>query len=404
MKTQAIFVSAIFVLSAFCPATGQHHAFVSASGPPAVGTSHIAWHSADSPPAMTSDNQDDPAYTMYKEGYNDVLDERWEDARAKFAAMLKKYPKSEFADDAQYWSAFALRHVNRKAAIEAYKKFVKAFPGSPYYDDAVADLNQLKEDVLVVTPGGAVSRISIGDDGSYRYVYSTDSNQAAARAMTDREMARLERAMRSHSAALGRITPMPPTSLTTPRLAPMAASTFWTHDEKIDPETQLKVDALHAIGDAKEDDRSFQALKEVALDYNAARILRLTAINMLSDFKKFDIMPIFMDIARRDTSEEMQNLALTYLSDNRKDKARTVQTLIDVFNSIPKEKKDQRRRIFFTIADIGGDRAIDFLATVARTNGDYEMRREAVFYLGSIGGEKARTVLYDILRGKTSSK
>jgi hypothetical protein len=30
---------------------------------------------------------------------------------------------------------------------------------------------------------------------------------------------------------------------------------------------------------------------------------------------------------------------------------------------------------------------------------DYDLRRDAVYYLGSIGGENARSALYDILKG-----
>jgi HEAT repeat protein len=43
---------------------------------------------------------------------------------------------------------------------------------------------------------------------------------------------------------------------------------------------------------------------------------------------------------------------------------------------------------------------VDFLTTIALRHDDYELRRDAVYYLGNIGGEKARAALYEILRGK----
>jgi len=67
---------------------------------------------------------------------------------------------------------------------------------------------------------------------------------------------------------------------------------------------------------------------------------------------------------------------------------------------LPAEKKDQRETIFYTIADIGNDKAVDFLINVARDNKDYELRSQAIYYLGNIGGEKARVALYDILKDK----
>lgn len=68
--------------------------------------------------------------------------------------------------------------------------------------------------------------------------------------------------------------------------------------------------------------------------------------------------------------------------------------------TLPERRKYQRQIIFYNIAEIGNDKAIDFLANVARINKDYELRRDAIYYLGSIGSEKARSILYEILKSK----
>ena len=191
-------------------------------------------------------------------------------------------------------------------------------------------------------------------------------------------------------------TPVPVPIL---HFTPMVAGNLLS-DEKLDPETQLKMDALYAIGDTKEDEKSFQALKDVALDFKQPERLRYAALDIVSNFKKFDVQSIYTEIARRDTNEHMQSYAIDYISNNTKDKNKSVLTLIDLFNATPKSRNEQKRRIFYAIAEVGNDRAIDFLSTVARTNDNYDLRREAVFYLGTIGGDKARTALYDILQGK----
>ena len=170
-------------------------------------------------------------------------------------------------------------------------------------------------------------------------------------------------------------------------------------DEKVDPETQLKLDALYAIGDAKEDEKSFQALKSIALDTHAHQKLRFAALDMVSGYEKYDVLSIYTEIARKDTSEEVQSWAVDYISNNAKDKNKSVQTLIDLYNGTPKSREEQKRRIFFAIAEVGNDRAVDFLSSVARTSDNYDMRREAVYYLGTMGSDKARTALYDILQG-----
>ena len=67
---------------------------------------------------------------------------------------------------------------------------------------------------------------------------------------------------------------------------------------------------------------------------------------------------------------------------------------------MPATKKERLETVLYTIADVGNDKAVDFLSTVARSHQNYELRTDAVYYLGTIGGEKARAALYQILRSK----
>jgi HEAT repeat protein len=56
--------------------------------------------------------------------------------------------------------------------------------------------------------------------------------------------------------------------------------------------------------------------------------------------------------------------------------------------------------IVYEVADVGNDRAVEFLLRVAKSDADYNLRSDAVYYLGNIGGDKARTALYEILKSK----
>ena len=356
------------------------------------GNSAVAF-STDAASAESMDAKDDPGYAMYKEGYNLVLDEQWKDARKKLEEMIKQYPQSSFVDDAQYWSAFALKHLDKKAAADAYKQFIKKYPNSNYYDDAVADLSQLETNEAITAAPSA------GRGWSYSYSTPAMSPQPAASsqpAMPAQSPVILERSMRDMERKLRTLN-------NAPRISPLSRSFTVQSDgqeEKADPETELKIEALYAIGNGKEDDKSFQTLKNVALDFKQSLRLRQAALDALSDFKKFDLMPVYLEIAKHDTAEEMQNLAIDFISSNTKDKNKSVSTLIDLFNAIPHNQLEQKRTIFYFIADVGNDRAVDFLAGIARANDDYDLRREAVYYLGSIGGDKARSALYEILSGK----
>jgi HEAT repeat protein len=82
------------------------------------------------------------------------------------------------------------------------------------------------------------------------------------------------------------------------------------------------------------------------------------------------------------------------------DKNRSVETLIELFYAIPDSRAEQRGNVFYSIAEVGNDRAVDFLAKIAQSRGKYDLRSDAVYYLGSIGSERARTALYEILKEK----
>jgi len=173
----------------------------------------------------------------------------------------------------------------------------------------------------------------------------------------------------------------------------------WRKEEKLDDATRLKVDALYALGEIKEDDKSFSTLKDVALDTRQVRPLREAAMDALSGFTKHDALSVFVEIAQKDTSADIQGFAIDYIGEHGTDKNQRVTVLGDLYRTLPKSRADQRRTIVYTIADVGNDRAVDFLKKVALADEDYDLRRDAVYYLGSIGGENARSALYEILKG-----
>ncbi len=90
--------------------------------------------------SFSIEQQDDPAYKLYKDGYSLVLDAKWKDAQKKFEEVLKLYPNSSYRDDASYWSAYCLKYQDWKKAIDALRKFLKDFPKSSYRGDALEAL------------------------------------------------------------------------------------------------------------------------------------------------------------------------------------------------------------------------------------------------------------------------
>ncbi len=367
------------------------------------------------PVAATEDG--DPSQGLYKSGYNQILSEQWEKARKTFADLLKRYPQSAYTDDARYWSAYALMHINQEKAITEYREFINQHPRSTYLSDAVADLGNLEQKVemdrmekqiqsLAQHRARTDSSMAVHDhktqEALQRYFERMHMPTPAIEGLPSPDSAPLAPMVwgNAHSLNLGRMD-MRGFTLSMKRLGWRMGRTFAPDAKRnLDKETQLRLEALTALGQGDEDERSFQTLKNVAIDRSQPIELRLEAMDQLSGFTKYDPAPVLLDIAQTDSSEEIQSESLDLLRDCIKDKDKSVQTYQMLYRSLPVSRSDQRSMILFEIADIGNDPAVEFLSNVARHDSSYDLRSEAVYYLGSIGGQKARDVLYDVLLNK----
>ncbi len=366
--------------------------------------------------AYVADKEGDPGQPLYKSGYSQILAEQWAKARKTFADLLKQFPRSAYADDARYWSAYALMHTDRMKALQEYRQFINRHPKSNYLGDAVADLGNLEREVQTEKIQREVELLARQHAGNDSMVWNSTERMAEARAMEDlnRRMMRLPQTGVMFDSAFQGIQPraigLGPSfgnmdlrgfAMSMKRLGWRMHRTFGVDSESgLDKQTRLRLEALSAIGHGEEDDRGFTTLKDVALDRSQPAVLRIEAMDQLTDFTNHDPASIFINIARTDSSEEIQSESLDHLRACIKDKDKSVQTLATLYHSIPSVRGNQRSMILFEVADIGNDPAVEFLSGVAKGDSSYDLRSEAVYYLGNIGGEKARAVLYDVLLNK----
>ncbi len=359
------------------------------------------------------DDQNDPGFRLYREGYHLVLDEKWTEARKKLQEFIKKYPKSGYLDDAHYWCAYALKHIDRKKAVNDYITFITEYPNSRYYDDAVADLTEISKGhpvtigkymdnegtrVYVSGEGRGISVDSsgavIGDHENKVVVDKRGRPVMRSGKRVDFNFGSAPRPMVIHEKSLEALA----RALSRMRMPPFVSPfTPLAEDEHLDKATRIKIEALQALGELN-DSGSFAALRKVALDGSNANPLRVAAMQQLAEMQVSDPLPVFVDIAKRDTNEEIQNFAIDQIGMLSTDKNRSVETLIQLFDAIPNKREDRREEIFFSIAEVGNDKAVDFLSRVARSDENYDLRSQAIYYLGSIGTPKARAALLDILQ------
>ncbi|MBI3787760.1 MAG: HEAT repeat domain-containing protein [Ignavibacteriales bacterium] len=537
------------------------------------GFSHTLSNIRISEDAELSDlgDQDDPGYVTYKKGYNLVLEEKWAEARKALGEVGTKFPKSKYVDDAQYWIAYSLKYSDKKKSIEAYKKFLKQYPDSNYYDDAVADLNRLENQNATTsvgyaeTPPPSVYSIealargvraaapaiaptpAIPPTGVYSIGRSKESDPelrtkiealyALGRSNRDEKTFELlketalnkEQPRELREAALDMLRNFKGRDISglymelinddsDRRLQQNAL--YWIgqlsdgNDEKIftilkgiamdrhrsreiretafhsltqmkrgditsifieiaknDPDKRVQQSALYYIIQSARrgnEDKVFQILKEFALDQKQNREVRESAFHSLKEFRRGDVLGIFLEIAKNDPDERIRSSALYYVGQvGEKDpdkvfnvykeflldqkqpkntresamyslsslrhpealnlllqvaksdpneqiqqsaiyyigqlstsKSKNLETLILLFDATPKDRTRALESVLYAVASIGNDQAVDFLSKVAKTSESYEMRRRAVYYLGNIGGDKARAVLLDILKSK----
>ena len=309
-----------------------------------------------------AEGSDDPGYPLYRSGYAMVLNEQWKEARELFTELAISYPESEFLDDALYWSGYSRTQSDELTeAIEAYGRLIHDFPTSQYYDDAIADMME------------AQTRLQIEQLSHELEQQGTLLEQGRVKMEQDveRQLQRLTWS-RNMFPGMGHV--------------------------ETDPETQLRVDALTALNPDANDVTSFGTLKEVALDQQNPLVLREHAVHIISGANSDLALPVFISLAKSDTNESLCMLSLDYLAQTPGDKS--VKALIEIFQQISPRNEELRAHVFYTIAAVGNDQAVDFLSAVAMGNTDMNLRREAVFYLGSIGSEKSRAALQTILKGK----
>jgi hypothetical protein len=405
------------------------------------GESHVWVAYADQP----AEPQDDPSYAVYRKGYGLVMEEQWAEAMKRFEDLQSRYPASQYVDDAAYWSAFALKQTDGKKALAAYATFLQRFPRSRYFGDAAADYAYLR---MREAPSGRE------DSTAARWhilvppqpLNDVDLHPGSVLSMTVR---RLNRSLS------GRV-----------------AITIEQYDSRIRPnetlsrDLRLKLETLAALGEIRDDEQAFRTLRDAARDPLQPPLFRTVALRSLSQFSRFDPLPVLTDAARNDTSiqvrrtaivcignvqrdkpravetlagiyeqtpeneiqqrgiilgavanvgneqaltfltrvarssanDELQLTAIDHMSVTGKDKHRSVEALIGLFRSLPADRRQAMQAALYGVAEVGTDRAVEFLAGVASSHEDYDLRREAVYYLGNIGGEKARHALFEILK------
>ena len=292
-------------------------------------------------------DQDDPGYQAYKTGYNLVLEEKWADVRKAFGDLIVKYPKSKYVDDATYWVAYSWRFNDKGKAVEAYKKFLKDYRDSNYYDDAVADLTRLETPAVVA---------------------GTPSPRATS---SSPEMERLARDVDRLARGTG----------------PAVAPGTWTHAPDVsrredDPELKMRVEALQALARSSKDGNTFALLKEIALDKDQPKEMRESAFYMLREFKDQDVTSVYLQVIRGDSDAKVKQNALYWMGQSGRDGSEKVFTLLKEIAVDTKQDREIRESAIYSLGQINRSDVANVLIQIARSDPDRKIRQTALYWIG----------------------
>jgi len=337
---------------------------------------------------------DDPAYALYRDGYHAVLEEHWGEARECFAELRQRFPESRYRDDAEYWTAFSWKQEDPAKARDAYEKFIRDRPESSYFGDAIADLRMLEiEAALADVPQPPPSAAPIGHE---------------IRIRLPEELRRIERDMeriaRTQSMMLRRnfmviregdtlLAKLPPASVQIRMLPP----------DVDDPALQTRINALDAMTAGKRDETTYKVLHDMALDARQPVPIRHAALNALSEFPRRDPGAVFLIVANGDTNETIQRIAIELFAASNRSRDDRTERLMDLFKRFERSAPPREGALsttLYALAAIGDDRAIDFIAHIARSGKNQPLRSDAIYYLGNIGTNRARRELFKIVRGE----
>lgn len=171
---------------------------------------------------------------------------------------------------------------------------------------------------------------------------------------------------------------------------------------KTDAEKRMRLNALYALGQRRQEspaeiEKLFQSIAENPKEDVEVRIAALYGLRRADEQKA---LALCKSLALKDSSEMMRQAAVHTLAETTKDKASLLKTLMDIFNQAAETDTQTKETALYGIANVGNDEAVKFLSNIALTSKDYEMRRRAIYFLGSIGGDQAKAALMEVLKQK----
>ena len=96
-------------------------------------------------PAIYAETAQDEDTKAYKQAYNLITEEEWDEAHKALTQFLSKYPNSPWADDARFWQCYSQEKLDYdyEEVYNCYKRFISEYPDSKWVDDAKSNMVEI---------------------------------------------------------------------------------------------------------------------------------------------------------------------------------------------------------------------------------------------------------------------
>lgn len=342
---------------------------------------------------VQSQNSSEASAKVFRAGRDFIGDENWKSAAEKFQSFIESYPKDANIDAALYWLAYAQAKLNKLTEASSHlQRLLKKYPNSNWADDAR---------LLQIQIGGNPS--VDGELGPNRKNGSEEDEEI--------KIVALEALFRSNpERGMAYVSNMFKPGANYSRHMKEAGIEFIRRfgEEKAVPmlieiirnerDTELRKAAIETLGRTG-DERAFDILVELVRN-STDDDLSNAAVFAISRFKAERSHPVLFEMARSAKSLEVRKNAIFYLA--REGDDAVLDELMRLYDA--ESNVEVKKQIVFSLRRMNSPRSIAKLYEIASGNGDVEVRKDAIHWIGQRGDAQAVEYLIKAYDAETNEE
>jgi hypothetical protein len=305
----------------------------------------------------------DEARDIFIAGQRFYDEGRFADAESRFREVVRRFPKNQIADRADYYLMRTLAQTGKKTeALSLIDTFAKQYPKSSWQNDVLELRIQLTNQVP----------------------------QTAERILLPARPAVFSTGPQVYVAAAPTPAPVPPA----PPAPPAPFVGIFGPLQSPDPEVSLQQEVMRAFFQ-RDGDKAIEIAME-RLKANPGDPVVLSNMNMIASSRSAQAMPMLISIAKSSSNAKARRDAIYWLGQSRTDKDAVVDTLVGLMPSLSDEDSES---VAYSLSQVRTDKSVNALATLARDKGKSEkVRNSAVYWISQSRVPNRIPLLEDIYK------